>query len=157
MTAEVIRPAVLDDLAAIHTLAERLADFDLPPGRTAREIARGDHPILLAQLQDPRDDVLFLYAEDGAGTPLGTIFVNSPLDYFTQQPVAYVEVLAVSEAAAGRGLARRLMQRAEAWARAHGCTRLDLTVFSANRRARGFYEHLGFREETVRYVKEVEP
>ena len=28
---------------------------------------------------------------------------------------------------------------------------------AANRRARGFYEHLGFRPETVRYVKEVGP
>ncbi|HEU4829458.1 MAG TPA: GNAT family N-acetyltransferase [Gemmatimonadales bacterium] len=155
MTAEIIRPAVLEDLSAIHTLAERLADFELPPGRTAREIARADHPILLAQLQQPSEHVLFLYAEDRAGTPLGTIFVNTRLDYFTQQPVAYIEVLAVSEAAAGRGLARRLMQRTEDWARARGCTRVDLNVFCANRRARGFYEHLGFREETVRYVKDI--
>jgi ribosomal protein S18 acetylase RimI-like enzyme len=152
---EVIRPATLADLPAIHTLAERLADFALPPGRTAREIARADHHILLAELQRPREDVLFLYAEDQAGTPLGTVFANTQRDYFTQQPVAYIEVLAVSEAAAGRGLARRLMQRVEEWARSRGSVRIDLNVFCANRRARGFYEHLGYQEETVRYVKPV--
>jgi ribosomal protein S18 acetylase RimI-like enzyme len=156
VTAEVIRSARVADLPAIHALAERLADFDLPPGRTAREIARADHPILAAQLRDPREDVLFLYAEDGAGTPLGTIFANTQQDYFTHQPIAYIEVLAVSEAAAGRGLARRLMQEVETWARARGHVRVDLNVFCANRRARGFYEHLGYREETVRYVKDVD-
>ena len=61
----------------------------------------------------------------------------------------------MSEAAAGRGLARRLVERVEQWARARGSVRVDLNVFCANRRARGFYEHLGFRPETVRYVKDV--
>ena len=153
MTAARIRPATHADLTAVHALIERLADFDLPPGRTAREIARADHPILLAQLQNPSDAVLFLFAEDDAGTPLGTIFANTIRDYFTGQPVAYVEVLAVGEAAAGRGLARRLMEEVEGWAGARGCVRVDLNVFCANRRARGFYEHLGYREETVRYAK----
>jgi GNAT superfamily N-acetyltransferase len=148
-----IRTATHADLTAVHILIERLADFDLPPGRTAREIARADHPILLAQLQNPSDAVLFLLAEDDAGTPLGTIFANSIRDYFTGAPVAYVEVLAVSEAAAGRGLARRLMEEVEGWARARGCVRVDLNVFCNNRRARGFYEHLGYRAETVRYAK----
>ncbi len=153
MTAARIRPATHADLPAVHTLIERLADFDLPPGRTARVIARADHPILLAQLQNPSDAVLFLIAEDDSGTPLGTIFANTIRDYFTGQPVAYVEVLAVSEAAAGRGLARRLMGEVEGWASARGYVRVDLNVFCANRRARGFYEHLGYHEETVRYVK----
>ena len=157
MTGTTIRPATLSDLSAVHRLAERLADFDLPPGRTAREIARADHPILIAQLQAPRDDVLFLYAEDEAANPLGTIFANTQLDYFTQQPIAYIEVLAVSEAAAGQGLARRLMEHVEEWARSRGCVRVDLNVFCANRRARGFYEHLGYHEETVRYVKGLAP
>jgi GNAT superfamily N-acetyltransferase len=155
VTTEAIRPATLADLSAVHALAERLADFELPRGRTAREIARADHPILVAQLRQPREDVLFLYAEDGAGTPLGTVFANTQRDYFTQAPIAYIEVLAVSEAAAGRGLARRLMERVEDWARTRGSVRVDLNVFCANLRARGFYEHLGFRAETVRYVKDV--
>ena len=155
MTEARIRSATHADLSAVHALIERLADFELPPGRTAREIARADHPILIAQLQNPSDAVLFLFAEDDTGTPLGTIFANTVRDYFTGQPVAYVEVLAVSEGAAGRGLARELMERVEAWARARGSVRVDLNVFSANRRARGFYEHLGYREETVRYVKDL--
>ena len=148
-----LRPARREDGPAVFELTRRLADFELPPGRTAEEIARADHPILRAQLDAPREDVLFLVAEDEQGAVLGTIFANTRLDYFTQQPIAYVEVLAVAESAAGRGVARTLMDEVETWARGRGLARVDLMVFSVNRRARGFYEHLGYYDEFARYVK----
>jgi ribosomal protein S18 acetylase RimI-like enzyme len=149
-----IRPAVPSDWEAVEKLARRLADFDLPPGRTAGEIARADHPIMRAQLDQPSDDVLFLLAESD-GSPLGMVFANTRRDYFTQAPIAYIEVLAVAEAAAGRGVGRALMREVEAWARDRGLTRVDLMVYSVNHRARGFYEHLGFHNEFSRYVKPV--
>ncbi len=150
-----IRTVSATDLPAVLALTARLADFPLPPGRTSREIALADHPILRAQVDAPRDDVLFLLAEDDTGNPLGTIFANTKLDYFTKTPIAYVEVLAVAEEAAGRGIARQLMHETETWARARGLARVDLMVFSVNMRARGFYEHLGYRDEFSRYVKEI--
>jgi ribosomal protein S18 acetylase RimI-like enzyme len=64
-------------------------------------------------------------------------------------------VLAVAEAAAGRGVARQLMEATEQWAAARGYGRVELSVFVNNRRARGFYEHLGYREEILRCVKEL--
>jgi ribosomal protein S18 acetylase RimI-like enzyme len=151
----IIRSVRAEDLAEVLALTARLADFPLPPGRTSREIALADHPLLRAQVDTPRDDVLFLLAEDEPGIPLGTIFTNTKLDYFTAAPIAYVEVLAVAESAAGRGIAKRLMQETESWARARGLARVDLMVFSVNTRARGFYEHLGYRDEFARYVKEL--
>lgn len=151
----IIRSVRAEDLAEVLSLTARLADFPLPPGRTSREIALADHPLLRAQVDAPRHDVLFLLAEDEPGTPLGTIFANTKLDYFTGAPIAYVEVLAVAESAAGRGIARRLMQETETWARTRGLARVDLMVFSVNTRARGFYEHLGYRDEFARYVKEL--
>ena len=153
MTA--IRTARPEDFPAVARLAERLADFELPPGRTKREIAEADYPLLHAQLASPSDDVLFLVAENDAEGVIGTIFANTKLDYFTKEPHAYVEVLAVSEAAAGRGLARQLMSEVESWARGRGLGRVDLSVFAVNERARGFYEHLGYAAEFVRYVKDV--
>ena len=150
-----IRSVRAEDLSGVLALTARLADFPLPPGRTSREIALADHPLLRAQVDAPRDDVLFLLAEDEPGSPLGTIFTNTKHDYFTGAPIAYVEVLAVAESAAGRGIARRLMQETEEWARRRGLARVDLMVFSVNRRARGFYEHLGYRDEFARYVKEL--
>ena len=148
------RTAIAADRDVVVALAERLADFDLPPGRTAREIAQADIHLFDAQLAQPADDVLFLVAEEGVAV-LGTVFVNTRTDYFTGSVVAYVEVLAVAETAAGRGIARQLMDATERWARERGYHRVELAVFANNRRARGFYEHLGYREEFLRCVKDV--
>jgi GNAT superfamily N-acetyltransferase len=150
----VIRPAIPADRSAVLALADRLADFDLPPGRTAREIQVADHHLFDAQFASPSPDVLFLVAEED-GALLGTIFVNTRTDYFTKATVAYVEVLAVAEAAVGKGVGRALMEATEAWARGKGLSRVDLAVFANNRRARAFYEHLGYHAETMRYVKPV--
>lgn len=150
-----LRPAQAGDLAAVHRLTERLADFDLPPGRTAAEIARADHHLIRAQLEAPRDDVLFLVAEE-ENAVVGTVLANTRPDYFTGRPYAYVEVLAVAREVAGRGIARALLEAVEEWAGARGLARVDLTVFAVNGRARGFYEHLGYTAEFVRYVKAVE-
>lgn len=149
-----VRVAIEDDAPAILALTERLADFPLPPGRTAREIAMADHPILQEQLQNPRDDVLFLVAEDD-GVVLGTAFANTRRDYFTQVELAYVEVLAVAERVAGKGIGRALMEAVEEWARRRGYRRIELSVFVPNTRARGLYEHLGYREEILRCIKQI--
>ncbi|HSE27498.1 MAG TPA: GNAT family N-acetyltransferase [Gemmatimonadales bacterium] len=149
-----IRPASAADRAAVVALADRLADFELPPGRTAREIQVADHHLFDAQFAAPSPDVLFLVAEED-GEVLGTIFVNTRSDYFTRATVAYVEVLAVSETAAGKGIGRALMAETEGWARARGLSRVELAVFANNRRARAFYEHLGYQAETMRYVKQL--
>lgn len=149
-----LRPAKPADRAAVVALCERLADFDLPPGRTAAEIAAADLPLIDAQLARPDEAVLFLVAEDAALGVVGTVFANTRDDYFTGQRAAYVEVLAVSARAQGQGVAGQLMGAVEAWAAARGFSRIELSVFANNRRARSFYEHLGFREEFVRCVRE---
>lgn len=149
-----LRPATPADRAAVVALAERLADFELPPGRTAGEIARADLHHFDRQLNQPADDVLFLVAEDD-GPILGTVFANTHIDYFTGAPLAYIEVLAVAEAAAGKGVARQLMEATERWAAERGYGRVELSVFVNNRRARGFYEHLGYREEILRCAKDL--
>ncbi len=151
-----LRPAVPGDRDGVLALADRLADFELPPGRTAREIRVADHHLFDAQLASASPDVLFLVAEEDDAV-LGTIFANTRSDYFTRATVAYVEVLAVSEAAAGKGIGRALMEATERWARERGFGRVELAVFANNRRARAFYEHLGYRAETMRYVKEATP
>lgn len=149
-----LRPATRDDEPAIWALTERLADFPLPPARSAREIAVADHPILAAQLEAPVETVLFLVAEVD-GEVVGTVFANTRRDYFTGGAHAYVEVLAVSAEAAGQGIGRSLMEAVEEWARARHYPKVELAVFARNERARGLYRHLGYEEEIVRCVKSV--
>ena len=98
--APTLRTSVAADRAAVLALAARLADFTLPPGRTAAEIAAADVHLFDAFYAAPDDDTLFLVAEDG-GTVLGTVLANIGEDYFTHRPFAYVEVLAVAEEQGG--------------------------------------------------------
>ena len=150
-----LRPALPADRAAVVALCERLADFELPPGRTPHEIAVADLHLIDAELAQPDDDVLFLVAEDDTLGVVGIVFANIYDDYFTKRQAAYVEVLAVSAEAQGQGVGRRLMDAVDEWARTRGFYRVELTVFANNRRARRFYASLGFREEFVRCVREM--
>lgn len=149
-----LRTATPADREAVVALAQRLADFELPPGRAAHQIASADLHHFDRQLTQPAEDVLFLVVEDD-GAVLGTVFANTDTDYFTGAPLAYIEVLAVAEAAAGRGVARQLMEATERWAAERGYARVELSVFVNNRRARGFYQHLGYREEILRCTKDL--
>ena len=74
-------------------------------------------------------------------------------DYFTGEEHGHVGIIAVAAPAEGRGVGTALMRAAERWAQDAGFAKLTLTVFEGNRRARAIYEHLGYRPETLRYVK----
>jgi len=62
---------------------------------------------------------------------------------------AYISALGVASSARRRGWATRLLQEAEAWARARGMTCLGLHVNSDNVGARSLYQRLGFEERGV--------
>ena len=53
-------------------------------------------------------------------------------------------VIGVVQAAADMGLGNRLMAELENWAKAHGFTRLELTVIAHNERAKRLYLARGF-------------
>src|SRR5690606_29993475 len=59
---------------------------------------------------------------------------------------AHVEQISVHPSAQGRGVARALLARVEAYAREHGLTALTLTTFRGVPWNAPLYEHLGFRE-----------
>jgi ribosomal protein S18 acetylase RimI-like enzyme len=54
-----------------------------------------------------------------------------------------------------RGIARALMQAAEAWGGAQGLDCLTLETGAANQAARAFYAALGYQEEDVRLTKRI--
>lgn len=86
-----------------------------------------------------------LLAFDGE-TPIGCVTVSLAEDYRRYcfgTLSAYVNAVYVKPAYRRRGIARRLMQLAIAWARERGCTRLRLR---ASEEGRFLYEELGLRE-----------
>lgn len=52
--------------------------------------------------------------------------------------------------ARGLGLGRALIEAGEVWAREHGLTRIELSVFAHNDRARALYEACGYVAEGVK-------
>lgn len=104
-------------------------------------------------LHHPTPEMSILIAEDVAGEALGYVFSTTRQDYFTGEPHAHVEILAVTTHAEGGGVARALMAAAESWASERGYRRITLNVFPANERARTLYDWLGYEPETVHYHK----
>jgi ribosomal protein S18 acetylase RimI-like enzyme len=147
-----IRPATPADEPAVLTLTHELADFAVPPWRTADEIRQADLPILRAALATTPPDQLLLVAQDH-GRMQGFVYAVTNRDYFTGELHAYVEDLAIAPDARGKGVARQLMGAVEEWARAQGYRRIRLAVWAQNERARGLYEHIGYRPETMYYIK----
>ena len=105
--------------------------------------------MLLEALHRPGPDSLVLVAERPAGTTGGMALVTTQTDYFTHERHPHVETLAVATTHEGQGLARALMDAAEAWARSRGHDFITLTVFDGNRRARAVYERRGYLAETI--------
>lgn len=147
------RAATVDDEPFLLGLTARLAAFPVPDWRTADEIAKADHPILLEALRRPTPQTLLLIAEGPEGSPAGYVFARTGTDYFSNQPHAHIEVLAVEPRFEGQGLGRALLEQAETWADRQGYGQITLNVFARNERARQVYEHLGYQPETVHYRK----
>jgi GNAT superfamily N-acetyltransferase len=149
-----VREARPQDQPFVLAAAERLGGgFPLPPWRSPQEVVAAEARTLRGFMGSGDAGSRLLVAEDVQGNPLGFIFLETQEDYFTQTRYGHVGMLAVAEAAEGKGAGRVLMQAAEAWGRERGFTKLTLNVFEGNHHARKVYEHLGYSPETLRYVK----
>ena len=132
--------------------AARLAAFGPPPWRTAEELVEGEARTLRDFFESPDDGSRLLIAESGDHR-LGFVLLEELRDYFTLERHGHIGILAVTADAEGKGAGGALMRAAESWARDRGYRTLTLNVFGGNQHARDVYEHLGFVQDTVKYVK----
>lgn len=151
-----IRPVRPEDRDFLVALARRFVEFGLPPWRDAAQVTRALEAQMDRLSREVPEGHAFLLAESVEGRPLGFIYLEVLTDFFTGLPHGHVSDIAVADGADGRGVGRALMDAGEAWAHERGFDRLTLTVFARNARARAFYARLGFGEETLRLVKQLE-
>jgi ribosomal protein S18 acetylase RimI-like enzyme len=145
--------AQLSDLPFILGITPRLAQgFELPPWRTAREVVEAESATVREALRPGAEPGAVLVAEGTDGLLGGYVHVHQETDYYGRS-LAHIEILAVSQAAEGRGAGRALVEAAEQWARSAGLHLVTLNVFATNQRARALYERLGYLPETLHYVK----
>jgi ribosomal protein S18 acetylase RimI-like enzyme len=146
-----IRRALPGDERHLLELSARMANFDLPPWRTADEITGADGRAMLDALHAGHpDSEVFIAERDGAVAGCLHMVVTS--DFFGRRH-AHLSVIATSEAAEGTGAGRALTQFADEWARARQLPFITLNVFAANARARRLYERAGYTVELLKYAK----
>ena len=133
--------------------AARLAAVAELPWHAERDVLSFQHRYMKATFARPDSEIATFIAEDESGGRLGFVHAEASTDFVTLEPCAYVTVLAVTEAAQGQGVASRLMEAAEGWARAQGFRLICLDVFANNHRARAFYARHGYQDDSLRLTK----
>lgn len=138
MDETTIRDATQDDIPAMVRLLAQLfaieADFAIAPAVQGRGLAllldRADAAVLVAQ----RDGVVagMCTVQLSASTARGGLSAG-------------VEDVVVDAVHRGRGIGRKLLEAAEAWALRRGALRIALLADETNLPALDFYDRLGFR------------
>ena len=153
MSAIRIRAATIADRDFMFDQASRLASVAALPWHAEHDVIAFQHRYMKAAFARPETETARFIAEDEASQRLGFVHAEASTDSVTLEPCAYVTVLAVIEAAEGRGVATRLMQAAEDWARQQGFRLICLDVFANNRRALAFYARHGYQDDSLRLTK----
>lgn len=101
----------------------------------------------------------FFLAEDGDMVS-AFIHVSIRHDYVegsTSSPVGYIEGIFVRPDTRVKGVGKALVQQAEAWCRAHGCTEIGSDTEIDNLNSQAFHHHCGFVESSriVAYIKKL--
>lgn len=138
--AVVVRGAVVTDRDSVWPLTRAFATSFV----TSRGAFDEAFEVLLADASS-----LVLVADEPGSGIVGYLLASTKMTLFANGPLAWVEELMVDEGCRGGGIGRRLMARAEAWARARGSGYLAL----ATRRAGPFYQALGYEESAVFFRK----
>ena len=151
-----IRAATLDDHEALITQIWALNCFEQELTQDRRTDLGGAQETLNEMITATCQDGALLVAEqDGTVTGHLCLLFQSDDAYVIEKlrDHALISSLFVSESWRGKGVARALIARAEAIAKARGIQRLRLYTLCGNARARHIYEEAGFSVQGFDMVK----
>ena len=137
----VLRPMERQDLAAVTALCIQLGYPTNEEAVTHRFTALSgeeDHQLLVASAGDAVVGWVHVHLWQG----------------LESGPDGEIGGLVVDEGRRGAGVGRLLMQEAERWTRARGCTRLRLRSNVVRTGAHAFYQRLGYRIAKTQYAFE---
>ena len=135
-----VRGAVADDAPALASL---LAELGYPCDETA---ARDR----IARLSDGSGAV---FVADAAGAAVAVAAVHLIPLFHRDSSVARITAFVVDSRFRRQGVGSALIEVCEAWARAHGAERAEVTSGDARDNAHAFYTRRGFVREGVRFTK----
>jgi ribosomal protein S18 acetylase RimI-like enzyme len=99
-------------------------------------------------------DYLLLVAENEQGQVIGLLDASQRWTLWHRGPCALIEELVVDRKARRQGVGRALIEAAIDWARAQGCSEVEISTDTDNLPAQAFYRKLGF--ESVALLLEYE-
>ncbi|MDZ5471477.1 GNAT family N-acetyltransferase [Bacillus sp. 31A1R] len=134
-------------------LSSRFNEFEFMSWRDPEKMDEAQIMMAKEAIQNP-NSIIFV-AEDEFNQLLGYLHVTTMSDYFTGVEQGYVSSIAVAKEGEGKGVGRKLMEKAEEWAKSKGYQQLVLNVFDKNERALKMYQQLGFEKEIIKMVKEI--
>ena len=141
-----IRPATQDDAPAAVGLMAQLAEFghgQVDPGVEER---------FRTMIESPQYAILV--ADAGQGQVVGLLTMSQRWTLWHTGPCAFIEELVVDEGGRRQGIGRALLQAALDWAKAQGCSEVELSTEPDNLKAQAFYRRLGF--ESIALLLEYE-
>lgn len=136
-----IRNAASGDADAVAKLLVQLGYPSTPADVTARLdrlTSEGGHQVLVAEI-------------DGTVVGVVTVFVRHLLSL--DAPLGRIAAMVVDDARRSQGIGGKLVEAAEAIARAAGCDRIEVTSAERRTRAHDFYRRLGYEDRPVRFIK----
>jgi aminoglycoside 6'-N-acetyltransferase I len=114
-----------------------------------------------AEFEDMLDsDRYAVFVAEADGRAIGFVQMSLRFDYVegsTSSPVGYVEGVYVEEPCRHGGIARKLIEAGEGWAKSRGCRELASDAGLDNVQSQKFHLKIGFREANriVAFIKEI--
>ncbi len=135
---------LFDELDRLHRAAR--PDFFRRIDGPARPAA-----LVTDLIAGPRSTILVAESDDGlAGLVTVMLQGIAGLPILVPRQIALIDNLIVRAERRRQGIGRRLLDRAERWADAHGAQAVEIVVHEFNLEARHFYDALGYRTSTRR-------
>ncbi len=155
--AAVVRPARSDEIDALEPLWQAFYRHQKVHGMLL-DLPRDSFARWAASLRASLGRFTCLFVAEAEGALVGFLagWVRTLPPYLGGYPVGFISDVYVSEEYRGVGVGRTLLEHAIEFFAAQKINRVELHVLALNENARSFYRNLGWKEELVQMVWQVD-